>query len=66
MTVAKIIEITCSSSTSFEDAIQKGITTANETLKKVKSAWVADQTLNVENGCITDYQVRLKVTFVLD
>ena len=66
MTVAKIIEITCSSSTSFEDAIQKGIAKANETLKNVKSAWVADQNLNVENGRVTDYHVRLKVTFVLD
>lgn len=66
MTVAKIIEITCSSSTSFDDAIQKGIAKANETLKNVKSAWVADQTMSIENGRVTAYQVRLKVTFVLD
>ncbi|SKA86957.1 hypothetical protein SAMN02745130_02765 [Thiothrix eikelboomii] len=66
MTVAKIIEITCSSPTSFDDAIQKGINKANETLKNVKSAWVADQTLHVDQGQVTEYQVRLKVTFVLD
>lgn len=66
MTVAKIIEITCASPISFDDAIQKGINKANETLKNVKSAWVADQTLQVDQGQVTEYQVRLKVTFVLD
>ncbi|HPY39283.1 MAG TPA: dodecin family protein [Thiolinea sp.] len=66
MTVAKIIEITCASPTSFDEAIKTGVAKANETLKNVKSAWVADQTLVVENGSVTEYQVRLKVTFVLD
>ena len=42
MSVAKVTEIKVSSPTSFDDAIQEGITRANKTLKNVKSAWVKD------------------------
>lgn len=66
MSVAKITEITSSSSKSFDDAISEGIRRANKTLKNIKSAWVADHQVRVEKGEISEYQVRLKVTFVLD
>lgn len=65
MTVAKVTEITATSTKGFEDAIAKGIKRANETLKNVTGAWVADQEVVVENGKITSYKVRMKVTFVL-
>lgn len=65
MTVAKVTEITATSSKSFEDAIAKGIKRANETLKNVTGAWIADQEVVVEEGRITSYKVRMKVTFVL-
>jgi len=41
MSVAKVTEISCSSSKSFEDAIEKGIERADKTLDKVKGAWVS-------------------------
>ncbi|HPQ97504.1 MAG: dodecin domain-containing protein [Thiothrix sp.] len=66
MSVAKISEITASSPKSFEDAIKQGVKRADKTLKNVTSAWVADQNVKVENGKISEYQVRLKVTFVLE
>ncbi len=66
MTVAKIIEIASSSPHSFDDALKQGIERANNTLKNVKSAWIADQTVHVEEGKITEYHIRLKVTFVLE
>lgn len=66
MTVAKITEISATSSKSFEDAVASGIKRANKTLKNIKGAWVADQEVKVKNGEITDYVVRLKVTFVLE
>ncbi|HPE61357.1 MAG TPA: dodecin family protein [Thiolinea sp.] len=66
MSVAKISEITASSSKSFDDAIKQGIKRANKTLKNISSAWVADQNVKVEDGKITEYQVRMKVTFILE
>ena len=65
MSVAKITELSCSSPTSFEDAIQKGIERADKTLDKVKGAWVSEMKVEVENGKVTAYRVNLKVTFVL-
>jgi flavin-binding protein dodecin len=65
MAVAKIIEITSTSSTSFDDAIKEGVKRASETLDDIKSAWVSDQQVLVEGGKITGYRVAMKVTFVL-
>ena len=65
MSVARVTEITCSSTKSFEDAIVVGISRANKTLQNVKGAWIQDQKVVVENGTITEYRVNMKVTFVL-
>lgn len=65
MTVAKIIEVTASSSKSFEDAIQKGIARASESLDSIAGAWVQDQKVVVTNGKVSAYRVTMKVTFVL-
>jgi flavin-binding protein dodecin len=66
MSVAKIIEISSDSSTSFQDAIEVGIKRAEKTLKNVKGAWIAEQKLTVENGVIQRYRVIMRVSFVLD
>ncbi|GKS63703.1 hypothetical protein YTPLAS72_10070 [Nitrospira sp.] len=66
MSVAKIIEISSDSPTSFEDAIVQGIAKASKTLHGIKSAWVAEQHVVVENNKVTLYRVDLKVTFVMD
>ena len=66
MSVAKITEISSTSSTSFEDAIQTGLARASKTLKNISGAWVESQKVDVANGKITAWRVILKVTFVLD
>ena len=66
MSIAKVTEITSSSTKSFDDAIEDGIKRANKSLKNVTSAWVADQKVTVENGKISGYQVRMKITFILE
>lgn len=66
MTVAKVTEITSNSTKSFEDAVENGISRASKTLKNISSAWVADQTVTVENGKVSSYNVRMKITFVLE
>jgi len=66
MSIAKITEITSTSTKSFEDAVENGIERANKTLKNISGAWVADQSVTVKGGKITGYQVRMKITFVLE
>ena len=66
MSVAKITEITSTSKTSFDDAVQSGIRRASKTIRGISGAWVADQEVVVKNGKVTEYKVRLKLTFVLD
>lgn len=66
MTIAKIIEISSDSSTSFQDAIESGIKRAERTVKNVRGAWIAEQKLTIEGGNITSYQVIMRVSFVID
>lgn len=66
MSVAKIIEISSDSPTSFEDAVVQGIARASKTLHGIKSAWVKEQHVVVDNNKVVLYRVDLKVTFVMD
>jgi flavin-binding protein dodecin len=65
MTVARITEITSTSTKSFDDALSRGIKRATKTLQNVTGAWVQDQEVVVDGGKIKEYRVRLKVTFIL-
>ena len=65
MSVAKVTEITSSSKKSFEDAVRKGIKRAGKTLNNVKSAWIQEQSVVVENDEVVEFRVNMKVTFVL-
>jgi flavin-binding protein dodecin len=66
MSIARITEISSTSTKSFEDAIQSGVARATQTLRNVRSAWVKEQQIQIENGKIAEYQVNLMITFVLD
>ncbi|TME79694.1 MAG: dodecin domain-containing protein [Chloroflexi bacterium] len=66
MAVARVTEISATSPNSFEDAIAQGIARATKTLRNVTSAWVKEQRVDIEDNQITEYQVNLLVTFVLD
>ena len=66
MSVAKVTEITASSTESFEAAVRKGVERASKTLKNVSGAWIKDQEVGVKDGKVTDYRVKMKITFVLD
>ena len=65
MAVARVTEIISGSKKSFQDAIEKGIERANETLKYVEGAWIKDQSVVLDNGKIKEYRVVMKVTFIL-
>ncbi len=66
MSIARITEISSTSTKSFEEAIQGAVTRATSTLRNVRSAWVKEQQIKIDNGKITEYQVNLMITFVLD
>jgi hypothetical protein len=66
MAVARVTEISSTSSQSFDDAIQQGIARATKTLRNVRSAWIKEQRVDIRDDKITQYQVNLMVTFVLD
>lgn len=65
MSVAKILELT-SRADSFDDAIEKGIEKAGESVENIQSAWVKDQQVILSAGSISEYQVTLKVTFLVN
>jgi flavin-binding protein dodecin len=66
MSVAKVSEISATSSKSFEDAIQQGLNRATKTLRNIRGAWIKEQHVRCTDGRISEYQVNMMVTFVLD
>jgi dodecin len=66
MSVASVTELSATSQTSFEDAINEAVGRATKTLRNVEGAWVKDMNVLIENGNITGYKVNLAVTFELE
>lgn len=66
MSVAKVSEISATSSESFEDALAQGIARAHKTLRHVRSAWIKEQHVRIREGAIEEYQVNMMITFVID
>jgi dodecin len=67
MAVARVTEIKASSTKSFDDAIKAGVARALKTLTQVRSAWIENQEVLIDDeGQITEYRVQMKVTFILE
>ncbi|MGB5339378.1 MAG: dodecin family protein [Gammaproteobacteria bacterium] len=66
MTVARVTEITSSSTKSFEDAVRTGIKRAGKTLDNIKGAWIQEQSVVVDGDKVSEYRVNMKVSFVLN
>lgn len=66
MSIAKVIELSATSEKSFEDAIVQGLARASKTIQNIRSAWVKEQRVDVQNGHVRNYQVNMQVTFVLN
>jgi flavin-binding protein dodecin len=66
MSVAKVIEISATSTDSFEDAVRQGVAKAGETVRNIQSAWVKEQIAHVRDNGVTEFQVNMNITFVLD
>jgi flavin-binding protein dodecin len=65
MSIAKVIEISCQSEESFEDAIRQGIQGAAKSVRNIKSAWVKEQQVVVEDDRVVKYRVDLNISFVI-
>jgi dodecin len=66
MSVARVTELSATSETGFEDAINQAVARATKTLRGVEGAWVKDMNVLIEDGNIKGYKVNLEVTFVLE
>ncbi|MCC6918352.1 MAG: dodecin domain-containing protein [Alphaproteobacteria bacterium] len=64
--VYKIVELTGSSKSGIEDAIQTAITRAGKTLRNIRWFEVLETRGHVENGKVAHYQVSLKVGFTVE
>ena len=65
MAIAKSVEVTSSSTTSFEDAVKSGVAKVAETVNDIQSAWVKDSYVTVNDGAVAEFRVALKVTFLV-
>jgi len=63
MAVIKVLELMSNSDKSWEDAVEKGIKKATESVKNIRSANISNQSVVVENGKIVEYRVNMKVSF---
>ncbi|MBN2027661.1 MAG: dodecin domain-containing protein [Actinobacteria bacterium] len=61
--VYKIIELVGSSPDSWEDAAKKAVETAGKSLKDLRIAEIANLDLKVEDGKVTAFRARVKVSF---
>ncbi len=66
MSVARVTEISATSTDSFDDAVKQGVARASKTLRGIQGAWVKEQHVMVDNGAVTGFRVNMMVTFLLD
>ena len=45
---------------------QQGLARASKTLRNIRSAWIKEQQVRWDGGRISEYQVNMMVTFVID
>lgn len=63
MNVAKIIEVVGCSDKSFDDAIKKGVKTAQKTVRHIRGARVLGKNVKIRDGKIVEYRVNMKLSF---
>ena len=61
--VYKIIELVGTSETSWEDAAKNAVEKASKSLRDLRVAEVSELDMKVENGKVTAYRARVKLSF---
>ncbi|MGA9442701.1 MAG: dodecin family protein [Methyloceanibacter sp.] len=66
MSMLKVIEVLAESDKSWEDAAESAVSTAQESVRNVRSIYIKNFEASVENGKISKYRINAKISFVLD
>ena len=66
MTILKVIEVMTESEKSWEDAAQRALSHAAETVRNIRSIYIQDMEAKVKNNKITEYRINAKITFALE
>lgn len=64
--IYKLIELTGTSSTSMEDAVERAIARAHKTIKNLCWFQVVETRGNIEKGKVHHWQVTIKVGFTVE
>jgi dodecin len=64
--VYKLVELTGTSTTSVEDAVQKAIQRASKTIKNLSWFQVVETRGSINNGKVDHWQVTLKIGFSVE
>ena len=66
MSVVHFVELSGRSPESFEDDIRQAVERATSTIRNVRSVWAKEFETIVENDQVTQFQVIMKVSFLLE
>ncbi|WP_201977719.1 dodecin family protein [Hymenobacter rubidus] len=61
--IKQVIEILASSDKSFEDALQRAITSLSSSVPNISSIYIKDQSCKVRDNRIVEYRITAKVSF---
>ena len=66
MSIARVTELVSASPHGWREATEAGVARAAQTVRGITGVEVVEEKAKVESGKITEYRVRLKITFVLE
>lgn len=66
MAIMKVLELMGSSEKSWEDAVSKTVKKASKSVKNIRSAYVQDMSVSVNEDKVSEFRVTLKVTFEVE
>ncbi len=67
MSIAKVIELNASSPKGIEDAVQKGLSKASQTVKNIRGAWINEIKVQTnDDGQVTEWRVNMRVNFIVE
>ena len=64
--IVKVIELMSESPKSWEDAAQNVVKEAAKTLRNIRSVYIKEFTVAVDNDKVASYRVNAKVTFEME
>ncbi len=65
MAVVKVIEVLAQSDEGWEEAVEKALAEASQTVRNIKSVYIKDMQAIVEDNEITGYRVNTKISFMV-